>query len=68
MRSTADIPELCAIRKPAFGKGDHKFMTKLLPSFNGKETRNGEGIQTRMNGKSPNPKKTKIERTEIGQT
>jgi len=27
---------LCEIRKPAFKKGDRKFMT-LLPSFNGKE-------------------------------
>jgi hypothetical protein len=34
---TSDIPEptLYAIRKPAFGKGDRKFMT-LLPSFNEK--------------------------------
>ena len=40
---SSDIPKLCAIRKPAFGKGDRKFMT-LLPSFNGKEIRTGKEI------------------------
>ena len=41
----SDIPKLCAIRKPAFGKGDRKFMT-LLPSFNGQETQTGTEIPT----------------------
>ena len=41
----SDIPKLCAIRKPAFEKGDHKFMT-LLPSFNERERRNGKEIPT----------------------
>ncbi len=43
---TSDTPgTLCAIRKPAFGKGDRKFMT-LLPSFNGQETQTGTETPT----------------------
>ena len=41
IRSTADMSELCAIRKPAFKKVDRKFMM-LLPSFNGKEIRRNQ--------------------------
>ncbi len=37
---------LCAIRKPAFGNGDHKF-TRLLPSFNGNETSSGNSSGNR---------------------
>jgi len=43
--SMSDIPKLYAIRKPAFGKGDRKFMTSLL-SFNVKESRPGKEIPT----------------------
>ena len=45
MRSELGYTTLCAIRKPAFKRGDRKFMT-LLPSFNGKETRTGTETPT----------------------
>ncbi len=50
MNSGSDIPKLCAIRKPAFTntKGDRKFMTTLLPSFNEKETWKNTEIQTSL--------------------
>ena len=43
--SIADITKLSKIRKPAFKKGDRKFMT-LLPSFNETEPLTGKEIPT----------------------